>query len=79
MRRSVEDLKDRYYSICRRLLVAREGGEAAVCNQLMIKYPYNAQHERDRKRAFHTLLTRSFAQVGAGCWLAGWLAGRWDG
>jgi hypothetical protein len=56
--RSVEELKERYYTIGRKLMVAREGGEAAVANQLLIKYPYNAQHERARKQAFHTLLTR---------------------
>lgn len=39
--RSVEDLKERYYSIARRLLAAREGGEPAVANHTLMRYPYN--------------------------------------
>lgn len=61
--RSVEDLKDRYYSIARALLVAREGNEAAVANQVIIKYPYNCAHEKERKRALHVLLTRTPKQL----------------
>mmetsp|Transcript_8824 Transcript_8824/g.18876 ORF Transcript_8824/g.18876 Transcript_8824/m.18876 type:complete len:443 (+) Transcript_8824:44-1372(+) len=61
--RSLEDLKDRYYSIARRLLVAREGGEAAVANHVLVKHPFNRQHEAERKAAIHLLLTRGAGQV----------------
>ena len=44
--RRVEDLKARYYTIARQLLVAREGGDAAVANHVLVKQPYNAQQER---------------------------------
>lgn len=57
--RSMEDLKERYYSLSRALLVAREGGEAPVANQLIVKFPYNAAHERERKRALEMLLARN--------------------
>ena len=40
-RRSVEDLKERYYAIARKLLVVREGGESAVANHTIIRYPYS--------------------------------------
>lgn len=39
--RSVEDLKDRYYAIARKLLVSREGGDSSVANHTLIRYPYN--------------------------------------
>ena len=44
--RRVEDLKARYYTLARQLLVAREGGDAAVANHVLVKQPYNAQQER---------------------------------
>lgn len=34
--RSVEDLKSRYYFIARKLLVAREGGEAGVAHMTLV-------------------------------------------
>lgn len=43
----------------RRLLVAREGGEAAVANHPLVKHPYNAEHERNRKAALNALLGRT--------------------
>lgn len=44
--RSVEDLKARYYSVARQLLVEREGGETGIANHVLIKHPYNAEQER---------------------------------
>ena len=44
--RGVEDLKARYYTLARQLLIAREGGDAAVANHVLVKQPYNAQQER---------------------------------
>lgn len=40
--RSLEDLKDRYYSIARKLMVAREGTDATLLNQPLLRNPYNA-------------------------------------
>ncbi len=59
--------------------VAREGGEAAVANQLLVKYPYNAAHERQRKRAFHTLLTRCGAAAVVRCCGVVWCGVVWCG
>lgn len=77
--RSVEDLKDRYYSIARKLLVAREGTDATVLNNPLLRQPYNANHERARRAALHTLMTRNPGEEAAenevrvhGL-LAGWL------
>lgn len=39
----MEDLKERYYSIARKLLEAREANDAMLTNHVLIKYPYNAQ------------------------------------
>mmetsp|Transcript_26226 Transcript_26226/g.67449 ORF Transcript_26226/g.67449 Transcript_26226/m.67449 type:complete len:327 (-) Transcript_26226:546-1526(-) len=49
-RRSMEDMKARYYSLARALLIAREGGEEMVANSDIVKNPYNHAHEMDRKR-----------------------------
>jgi hypothetical protein len=38
----LEDLKDRYYSIARKLMVAREGTDATLLNQHLLRNPYNA-------------------------------------
>mmetsp|Transcript_17347 Transcript_17347/g.29679 ORF Transcript_17347/g.29679 Transcript_17347/m.29679 type:complete len:437 (+) Transcript_17347:99-1409(+) len=57
--RDIEDLKDRYYSIARRLLVSREGSEAAVANQVLLKQPFNKANERQRKAAVEGLLLRT--------------------
>lgn len=40
--RSLEDLKDRYYSIARKLVVAREGTDSTLLNQPLLRHPYNA-------------------------------------
>jgi hypothetical protein len=40
--RTLEDLKDRYYSIARKLMVAREGTDSTLLNQLLLRQPYNA-------------------------------------
>eukprot|EP00882_Tetradesmus_deserticola_P032191 GHRQ01036439.1.p1 GENE.GHRQ01036439.1~~GHRQ01036439.1.p1 ORF type:complete len:296 (+),score=146.40 GHRQ01036439.1:869-1756(+) len=59
--RSLEDLKDRYYAIARRLLVAREGTEATLLNNQLLRQPYNAAAERARRAALNTLMARSNA------------------
>lgn len=49
LQRNMEDLKARYYSLAKILLVAREG-EDAVANHDFVRYPYNYAHEMERKR-----------------------------
>ena len=44
--RTTEDLKLRYYTVARQLLIAREGGETGIANHVIIKHPFNAEHER---------------------------------
>eukprot|EP00884_Botryococcus_braunii_P010182 jgi/Botrbrau1/19165/Bobra.0077s0075.1 len=61
--RSMEDIKARYYAIARQLVVAREGGEEAAVHLTLIKQPYNADHERDRKAGIHKLMTRTPQQL----------------
>ena len=48
--RNMEDLKARYYSIARQLMVAREGGQEDIENRTLIKQPFDAAHERCRLR-----------------------------
>ncbi|KAF6262037.1 hypothetical protein COO60DRAFT_1625111 [Scenedesmus sp. NREL 46B-D3] len=59
--RTLEDLKDRYYAIARRLLIAREGTEATLLNNQLLRQPYNANAERARRAALTTLMARSNA------------------
>ncbi|GIL77196.1 hypothetical protein Vretimale_3151 [Volvox reticuliferus] len=61
--RSVEDLKERYYNVARKLLVSRQGREAAVANNTIVKHPFNKQVEQDRKRALAALLARTPQQI----------------
>ena len=44
--RTVEDLKARYYTIARQLLIAREGGIENVANHTIVKHPFNAETEK---------------------------------
>ncbi|KAL4428350.1 hypothetical protein ABPG75_002439 [Micractinium tetrahymenae] len=60
--RSIEDLKARYYSVARQLLVGREGGPESVANNVLVRQPFNAQHERERKRGLELLMQRSREQ-----------------
>ena len=57
--RSIEDIKARYYSVARQLLLGREGGPDAVANHPLVKHPYSGQHERDRKKGLELLLKRT--------------------
>ncbi|KXZ46822.1 hypothetical protein GPECTOR_40g556 [Gonium pectorale] len=61
--RSLEDLKERYYGVARRLLVSRQGREAPVANNTLVKNPFNKQVEQDRKRALEALLARTPQQI----------------
>ena len=55
--RTVEDLKERYYSVSRQLLDAREVQEHAI-----ISYPYNAAYERKRKAQLEKYILRTKEQ-----------------
>ena len=57
--RTTEDLKERYYGIARKLLIAREGTDATIANHSLVRNPYNAAHERNRKQALIALLHRT--------------------
>lgn len=60
--RSIEDLKARYYSVARQLLVGREGGPESVANNTLVRHPFNPQHEQKRKRGLELLMQRSREQ-----------------
>ncbi len=57
--RSVDDIKGRYYSIARQLMIGREGGTTAIANQVLIKHPFDPQHERRRKAGLEQFLLRT--------------------
>lgn len=61
-RRSVEELKARYYVCARRLLEAREGIEEAHKKYIEVRQPFDAKHEEQRKAALDFLLTRTPVQ-----------------
>ena len=57
--RSVEDIKGRYYDVARQLIIGREGGTTGIANHVLIKHPFDAQHERRRKAGLELYLKRS--------------------
>ena len=57
--RSVEDIKGRYYDVARQLMIGREGGTTGIANHVLIKHPFDAQHERRRKAGLEEYLKRS--------------------
>ncbi|KAG2439980.1 hypothetical protein HXX76_004098 [Chlamydomonas incerta] len=61
--RSLEDLKERYYGVARRLLISRNGREGAVANNVLVKQPFNKLVEQERKKALAELLARTPQQV----------------
>mmetsp|Transcript_29148 Transcript_29148/g.74368 ORF Transcript_29148/g.74368 Transcript_29148/m.74368 type:complete len:433 (-) Transcript_29148:246-1544(-) len=61
--RTLDDLKERYYAVARALFIGREGGEAPIANQVLVKHPFNKQHEVDRKRAIEQMLERTAEQL----------------
>jgi DNA methyltransferase 1-associated protein 1 len=60
--RSVDDIKGRYYSVARQLMIGREGGTAAIANHVLIKHPFDAQHEKRRKAGLELYLLRTHDQ-----------------
>lgn len=60
--RPLEEIKARYYTVARHLLVGREGGAGQVANHPLVKHPYSLQYETDRKRGLQLLMQRSVKQ-----------------
>lgn len=44
--REIDDLKARYYSIARQLMIAREGNQEDIENHIIVKAPFDGQHEK---------------------------------
>lgn len=62
--RTIEDLKARYYTICRRLLRERISNEDIETRQAQLQtYAYDRQLETERKRAVQTLFSRTPEQL----------------
>uniref|UniRef100_M8D2A4 DNA methyltransferase 1-associated protein 1 n=1 Tax=Aegilops tauschii TaxID=37682 RepID=M8D2A4_AEGTA len=60
--RSVEDLKSRYYSVTRALLIARARSFDEVAGNPLVKETFNAAHETERKRALSALFSQTKQQ-----------------
>ncbi|RLN29474.1 SWR1-complex protein 4-like [Panicum miliaceum] len=60
--RSVEDLKSRYYSVSRTLLIHRARSFDDVSGIPLVKDGYDAAHETERKRALSALLSQTKRQ-----------------
>lgn len=60
--KTVEELKDRYYSVSRAILTARAQSPGEVTGHPLVKEPYNASQETERKRALNLLLSHTKQQ-----------------
>lgn len=61
-RRTIEDLKDRYYSITRQLLSLQLKPEA-LAQHPVFRYPFNKAQETERKEHYEKLYRRTKAQI----------------
>jgi len=59
--RTVEDMKSRYYAIARKLLEARADNPDEAKTHALIREPFNARHEVDRKLALGDQMERTNA------------------
>ena len=66
--RTLEDLKQRYYSLAAELTKARAGEPLLASNQPLIRQPYDAQKERERREFLRISLARTPAQVRPQCY-----------
>lgn len=57
--RTVEELKDRYYSVCRAIVVARAPAHGDISGNPLVKEPYNVSQEIERKRALSMVLSQT--------------------
>ncbi|CAL0302374.1 unnamed protein product [Lupinus luteus] len=60
--RTVEELKDRYYSVCRAILIARAPSPGDVAAHPVVKEPYNVSQDIERKRALSMVLSQTRQQ-----------------
>ncbi|GFP93587.1 DNA methyltransferase 1-associated protein 1 [Phtheirospermum japonicum] len=60
--KTVEELKDRYYSVSRALVIARAPSSGDVAGHPLVKEQYNASQETERKRALNLLLSHTKQQ-----------------
>nr|XP_043619425.1 SWR1-complex protein 4 isoform X2 [Erigeron canadensis] len=60
--RSVEELKHRYYSVSKAILIARALTPADVSGHPLVKEPYNITQEIERKRALSMVLSQTKQQ-----------------
>ncbi|XP_010241543.1 PREDICTED: SWR1-complex protein 4 [Nelumbo nucifera] len=60
--RTVEELKNRYYSVSRAIIVARAPSPADVAGHPLVKEPYNVSQEVERKRALSMVLSQTKQQ-----------------
>ncbi|XP_059649774.1 SWR1-complex protein 4 [Cornus florida] len=60
--RTVEELKDRYYTVSRSIMIARAPSFADVSGHPLVKEPYNLTQEIDRKRALSMVLSQTKQQ-----------------
>ena len=61
--RAIEDLKARYYALAAALTVARAGERLLAANQPLVRTPYDAQRERERKEYLRMSFARTPQQV----------------
>ena len=59
--RTIEEMKTRYYAVARKLLEARADNPEEAASHPIIKEPFAAQHEIDRKRALEEQMERTNA------------------
>ncbi|KAJ7524465.1 hypothetical protein O6H91_17G007100 [Diphasiastrum complanatum] len=60
--RSVEELKNRYYSVAKTIVLARAATPEDVADHTLVKDTYNMQYEVERKRALGIMLSQSRQQ-----------------
>ncbi|XP_027352774.1 SWR1-complex protein 4-like isoform X2 [Abrus precatorius] len=60
--RTVEELKDRYYSVSRAILIVRAPSSGDVAAHPLVKEPYNVSQEMERKRALSMVLSQTRQQ-----------------
>ncbi|KAK4476867.1 hypothetical protein RD792_016031 [Penstemon davidsonii] len=60
--RTVEELKHRYYSVSRTILIARAPSPSDVAGHPLVKDPYNETQEKERKRSLALVLSHTKQQ-----------------
>ncbi|KAL2613452.1 hypothetical protein R1flu_025144 [Riccia fluitans] len=60
--RTVEELKERYYSAAKAVLLSRAGTAEEVADHSLLKDTYNVQYETERKKSLGILLSQSRQQ-----------------